>query len=116
VGNSERITIPHDMSEIARAVDVARPRNDSGTEAEPPPSGIVSGVVTLDAVPWLDIAYDELLAMPLDPRHGFLLSLVDGRCTVEMITDMSGFPRDEVFMMLSELVAMGVLTLRLPGR
>jgi hypothetical protein len=29
---------------------------------------------------------------------------------------MSGFPREEVFTMLSELVAMGVLTLRLPGR
>jgi hypothetical protein len=107
VGNSERITIPQDLSELARAVD---------REAEPPPSGVVSGVVTADAVPWLDIAYDELLAMPLDPRQGFLLSLVDGRCTVEMITDMSGFPREEVFMMLSELVAMGVLTLRLPDR
>jgi hypothetical protein len=107
VGNSERITIPQDMSELARAAD---------REAEPPPSGVVSGVVTPDAVPWLDIAYDELLAMPLDPRQGFLLSLIDGRCTVEMITDMSGFPRAEVFTMLSELVAMGVLTLRLPGR
>jgi len=118
VGNSERITIPHDMSGIARAVGVAgqEPGNDSTSELEPPPSGVVSGVVTLEAVPWLDIAYDELLAMPLDARQGFLLSLVDGRCTVEMITDMSGIPRDEVFMMLSELVAMGVLTLRLPGR
>jgi hypothetical protein len=107
VGNSERITIPHDMSALARGVD---------RDAEPPPSGVATGVVTPAAVPWLDIAYDELLAMPLDARQGFLLSLVDGRCTVEMITDMSGFPREEVFTMLSELVAMGVLTLRLPGR
>ncbi len=29
---------------------------------------------------------------------------------------MSGLPRDEVFTMLSELMVMGVLTLRLPGR
>jgi hypothetical protein len=106
VGNSERITIPQDMSELARGV----------SEQEPPPSGIVSGVVTLEAVPWLDIPYDELLAMPLDARQGFLLSLVDGRCTVEMITDMSGLARVEVFTMLAELVAMGVLTLRLPSR
>lgn len=108
MGNSERITIPQDMSELARGVEAAAD--------EPPPSGVISGVVTLDAVPWLDIAYDELLAMPLDPRQGFLLSLVDGRCTVEMITDMSGMPRAEVFVMLAELVTMGVLTLRLPGR
>jgi hypothetical protein len=108
VGNSERITIPQDMSELARGV--------TEHDQEPPPSGIVSGVVTLDAVPWLDIPYDELLAMPLDARQGFLLSLVDGRCTVEMITDMSGLPRVEVFTMLAELVAMGVLTLRLPNR
>lgn len=105
MGNSERITIPQDMSALARAAD-----------DDPPPSGVVSGVVTLEAVPWLDIPYDELLAMPLDARQGFLLSLVDGRCTVEMITDMSGLPREEVFTMLAELMAMGVLTLRLPGR
>jgi hypothetical protein len=110
VGNSERITIPHDMSALARSAD------RTTSETDPPPSGVVSGVVTLDAVPWLDVAYDTLLAMPLDARQGFLLSLVDGRCTVEMITDMSGLPRAEVFAMLSELVAMGVLTLRLPGR
>ena len=108
VGNSERITIPQDMSELARAADRG--------EAEPPPSGVVSGVVSLDAVPWLHIPYDELLAMPLDARQGFLLSLVDGRCTVEMITDMSGLPRDEVVTMLQELVTMRVLTLRFPGR
>lgn len=105
MGNSERITIPHDMSALARSAD-----------DDPPPSGVVSGVVTLDAVPWLDVAYDELLAMPLDSRQGFLLSLVDGRCTVEMIADMSGMARAEVFAMLSDLVAMRVLTLRLPGR
>jgi hypothetical protein len=109
VGNSERITIPQDMSALARSADKA-------TETEPPPSGVVSGVVSLDAVPWLDVPYDALLAMPLDSRQGFLLSLVDGRCTVEMITDMSGMPRVEVFTMLQELVAMGVLTLRIPGR
>lgn len=108
MANSERITIPQDMSELARGLDTAAD--------EVPPSGVVSAVVTVDAVPWLDIAYDELLAMPLDPRQGFLLSLVDGRCTVEMIADMSGFPRAEVFAMLSELVAMGVLILRVPGR
>jgi hypothetical protein len=107
VGNRERITIPQDMSALARSAQ---------TESEPPPSGVVSGEVTLDAVPWLDVPYDTLLSMPLDPRQGFLLSLVDGRCTVEMILDMSGMPRIEVFTMLSELVGMGVLTLRLPGR
>lgn len=110
MGNSERITIPQDMSDLVRAADRESP------ETEPPPSGVVSGVVTLDAVPWLDIAYDDLLAMPLDSRQGFLLSLIDGRCTVEMIADMSGLPRIEVFTMLGELVAMGVLTLRLPNR
>lgn len=110
MGNSERITIPQDMSELARGID------REGPESEPPPSGVVTGIVTPEAVPWLDIPYDELLAMPLDARQGFLLSLVDGRCTVEMITDMSGLPRAEVVTMLQELVAMGVLTLRLPGR
>ena len=71
-----------------------------------------SRVVRLDAVPWLNMTYDELAGMRLDQRHGFLVSLVDGRCTIEMLADMTGFGVDETAALVAELVVLGVLTLR----
>ncbi len=71
-----------------------------------------SFIMALHRVPWLIVGYDELRRHPLAPRHGFLLSLVDGRCTVEMIVDMSGLERGEAIALLAELVRRGVLELK----
>jgi hypothetical protein len=71
-----------------------------------------SGVLGLESVPRLEVTHDQLISLPLDERHGFLLSLVDGRCTIEMLSDMSGFGRAETIALIAELVGLGALALR----
>jgi hypothetical protein len=39
----------------------------------------------------------------LDHKAGFLVSLLDGVSTVEMITDVAGMPRDEALAALQAL-------------
>ena len=63
-------------------------------------------------MPTIAVTYDALVAMPLDHRHGFLLSLVDGRCTVEMLADISGFGRTETIALVADLGGCGAVTLR----
>lgn len=99
--SSDRITLPADLREFARESDrelaVAEPN---------------SGVIAFSSIPWVAVTYDALIAMPLDHRHGFLLSLVDGRCTVEMLADISGFGRTDTIALVAELVGFGAVTLR----
>jgi hypothetical protein len=95
VSSSSRITIPQDMSDLAR-------------EALRDPH---HAALPMGAVPWLAMTYDELAAIPLDSRSAFLLSLVDGRCTVEMLLDLSGMDRAHALTLLADLVDRGVLEL-----
>jgi hypothetical protein len=99
--SSDRITLPADLREFAC-------ESDRGVVAAEPNSGIIA----FSSIPWLAVTYDALIAMPLDHRHGFLLSLVDGRCTVEVLADISGFGRTETIALVAELVGFGALTLR----
>jgi hypothetical protein len=85
-------TIPQDMRALA-------------SQAE------ASFTLAVHSVPWLVIGYDELLRLPLDHRAGHILSLVDGRCTVEMIADMSPLRRDEAIAIIADLVMRGVLAI-----
>jgi hypothetical protein len=64
------------------------------------------------AVPWLVVTYDELQRLPLHPRAGFVVSLIDGRCTVEMLLDVSGMREDETLDILAELLRLGAIELR----
>lgn len=72
----------------------------------------VRPIVPFRAVPWLVVTHDELRRMPLDSRSGFLVSLIDGRCTVEMLLDVAGLPEDDVIAMLAQLVRLGAIELR----
>jgi hypothetical protein len=104
VGRRERITIPVDLSQAARnsardlavAVTLTDPRERPG------------------AVPWLVVTYDQLQRMPLDPRAAFIVSLIDGRCTVEMLLDISGMSENETLGILSDLVRLKAVELRAP--
>jgi hypothetical protein len=97
--SNERITLP-DCLEA-----------QSGHE---PTSSDVRRVVPFAAVPWLVVPHDTLVSLPLDSRSAFILSLVDGRCTVEMILDMSGMNEDETMDLLQKLMRLGVLELHDP--
>jgi hypothetical protein len=89
----------------------AQAARDSDSEFAAAGSDIRS-VVSLRAVPWLLVTYDDLRELPLDSRAGFVASLVDGKCTVEMLLDVSGMPEDETLDILRELVRLGAVELR----
>lgn len=58
------------------------------------------------AVPMQDIRW-----LTLDHRAGFLISRVDGVCSVEDLLDISGMPRLDALRILAELVTRGVVAL-----
>ena len=92
-------------------MDLSQAARDS-TRDFPAADSDVRPVISLSAVPWLVVTYDELRRLPLDKRRGFLVSLIDGRCTVEMLLDVSGMPEDETLDILRELVGLGAVELR----
>jgi hypothetical protein len=66
---------------------------------------------SLDAVPWIVRDYDELVALPLDERTAYVLSLVDGRSTVGQLARDTGWEHRYALSVIARLVAMGALEL-----
>ncbi len=66
----------------------------------------------LDRVPVVDIASDQLRWLSIDHRTGFILSLVDGISSLEMILDVCGMPPLDALRMLFELVQQRIISLR----
>jgi hypothetical protein len=90
--------------QAVREDDVAGPRSE------------VRPHLSLGAVPWLAITAEGLPLLPLDARAAYLLSLVDGHCTVEMILDICGpeVERDGALGLLAHLLQLGAIELRDP--
>lgn len=63
----------------------------------------------LEHVPQVVVAPGDLAARNLDPRLAFLVSRIDGVCTVEDLLDMAGMPRFEALRALSNLLRDGVV-------
>jgi hypothetical protein len=63
-------------------------------------------------VPSVAVSMKEMTSLALDNRSAFILSLVDGVSTLDMILDMSGMQRLEALRVLHELIQHG--TLKLP--
>ncbi|MEO8701293.1 MAG: serine/threonine-protein kinase [Kofleriaceae bacterium] len=61
--------------------------------------------------PHVAMSTSQITSLSLDHRAGFLLSLVDGRCTIEELLDISGMPRVETLRVVCELLDQGVLAL-----
>lgn len=68
----------------------------------------------LGRVPSLRVTLHELRELPLDPRAGFVVSLIDGLCTVETIADVAGFDATEVVAIVLRLLRLGAIELRDP--
>jgi hypothetical protein len=66
---------------------------------------------SLESVPRVAVPREEIPNLALDHRSGFILALVDGTCTLDMILDMASMPRLDVLRVLLELVQQGTITL-----
>lgn len=66
----------------------------------------------LDRVPMVMVARDQLRWLSIDHRAGFVLSLVDGVSSLEMILDVSGMPELDALRILSELAQQRIISFR----
>jgi hypothetical protein len=66
----------------------------------------------LDRVPIVMVARDQLRWLTIDHRAGFVLSLVDGTSSLEMILDVSGMPELDALRILSELAQQRIIAFR----
>jgi hypothetical protein len=90
----EMPTLPFDLSEYAREA-TGEPRTDHADSAKLD--------FALDRVPALNVSPDQLLGAGLDHKTGFLVSLIDGVSTLEMIVDVAGMPKEEALAALQSL-------------
>ena len=66
----------------------------------------------LDRVPLVMVARDQLRWLTIDHRAGFVLSLVDGVSSLEMILDVSGMAELDALRILSELAQQRIISFR----
>jgi hypothetical protein len=66
---------------------------------------------SLDRVPTVLVQSAQLRWLSIDHRAGFVLSLIDGSSTLEMILDVCGMPRLDAIRILHELVQQRVVAL-----
>ena len=67
---------------------------------------------SLDRVPVVTATMSKILLAELDHREGFLLSLVDGRSSIEALLDAAPMPAEEALAILEGLRASGLITIR----
>jgi hypothetical protein len=66
----------------------------------------------LERVPSVIVQRTQLRWLSIDHRAGFVLSLVDGRSSLEMILDVCGMPRLDAMRILHELVQQKIVALK----
>ena len=72
----------------------------------------VARIGPLDRVPMVMVARDQMRWLTIDHRAGFVLSLVDGVSSLEMILDVSGMPELDALRILSELAQQRIISFR----
>jgi hypothetical protein len=97
---------------ITRKVDLASFARDSERKPEVAPRSDVRQHLALELVPWLKVTLEQLRELPIDPRAAFLVSLVDGQCSVETIADVAGMPAFEAAEIFAMLAQLGAIELR----
>jgi hypothetical protein len=66
----------------------------------------------LDRVPVVEVAREQLRWLSIDHRAGFVLSLVDGVSSLEMILDVSGMPPLDALRILFELFQQHIIVFK----
>ena len=72
----------------------------------------ITRIGPLDRVPLVMVARDQMRWLSIDHRAGFVLSLVDGVSSLEMILDVSGMPVLDALRILSELAQQRIISFR----
>ncbi len=67
------------------------------------PSSSAQQVTAMSGTPYVTMVMSEVSRLPLDPRAGFLIQMIDGNSSVSDLCDLAGMPEDEVKHVLSEL-------------
>jgi hypothetical protein len=109
VGSEDRKTPPFDLGPLAR-----KRARDTNRELPAAHSTAGSFDIPLAHVPFVVMSKEEIVTLPLDARHGFVLSLVDGVLSVGDILDVCGLDRVEAIEIVASLVRSGVVVLREP--
>jgi hypothetical protein len=65
-------------------------------------------------IPFTRMTREAALRVPLDHWAGFVLSLVDGRASVDYIIDAASIPEIEALRLLCELREQGIIDVRAP--
>jgi proline racemase len=78
------------------------------------PTEEVRALVSPAMLPQLAITSQQLRDLPIEPRAAFLLSLVDGQCSVGMIADIAGMSGDDAIAIFAMLIQFGAVELRDP--
>jgi hypothetical protein len=68
--------------------------------------------ISLASVPVVVVPRDQVATLPLNARQGFVLSLIDGKCTLEEVIDISAFERIETIEIVAGFVQAGIVALR----
>lgn len=66
----------------------------------------------LDRVPQVMVPRDQLRWLTIDHRAGFVLSLIDGVSSLEMILDVSGMPELDALRILADLAQQRIISFR----
>lgn len=103
--------------EIAEKLLETNPDDDAVKVVAESCRGILKQMYTarigpLDRVPLVMVARDQLRWLSIDHRAGFVLSLVDGVSSLEMILDVSGMPELDALRILSELAQQRIISFR----
>lgn len=69
-------------------------------------------VGSLDRVPFVVVARTQMRWLSIDHRAGFILSLIDGISTIEMVLDVAGMPRLDSLRILGELAERRIVAFR----
>ena len=72
----------------------------------------VARIGPMDRVPIVMVPRDQLRWLSIDHRAGFVLSLVDGVSTLEMLLDVSGMPELDALRILSDLAQQRIISFR----
>ncbi len=96
---------------ITPIVDLSNLAFDWEHEVEEAPTDEVRAVVSPSMLPRLAVTVDQLRDLPIDPRTAFVVSLVDGRCSVGLIAHIAGIPGDDAIAMFAMLLQLGAVEL-----